>query len=341
MKAKYIFIIILLSVMTGYTILLSLKNNHSDTTDLSTDSERSKNLIDRFNVLRTQIGRPIIVHDTVIDNICKILLTDETKTFRRWTNYYIRDSVGLLLLKKGIPDYRYQIEEISYESMRADEEIKTFFVIGDKQSRAGSYRAGNRILLLKTEEIDRERAIIWKNSPDPFNQFTQIKYHLPETVGEAFLCIYDKKGYDFRGGKGKPLKEIVLMQRGEGAETISVHELALVPGEYVYALFVDGQQMMGRSMTVTENVDQNNSSVTTALPIEHNRSKNLIDRFNMLRVSENLPSIKHDGILDDIGRILLTDKDAMPNMSTGYQPGRIPVFRPAEYFSERMMRCAP
>jgi len=51
-----------------------------------------------------------------------------------------------------------------------------------------------------------------------------------------------------------------------------------------------------------------NSTITADLPVNSKQSKNLIDRFNALRASDNLQSIKHDSVLDNISKKLLTDK---------------------------------
>jgi len=150
MKAKYIFIIILLSVMTGYNSLLSQDNN-SVATDLSMDSKRSKNLINRFNTLRASEGLPSIEHDTVLANIGKILLTDETKTFRKSEGVYDEDSVRLLLLyEKGIIDYQYEIKEISDKDTAA---VFKDFLLADRWNHihAGYYKTKDKHILLKTK----------------------------------------------------------------------------------------------------------------------------------------------------------------------------------------------
>ena len=81
-----------------------------------------------------------------------------------------------------------------------------------------------------------------QNTPNPFNQLTQIKYYLPETIISAYLCIYDMQG--------KQLQQIALTQRGEGAELISASQLA--PGMYLYALIADGQEVDVKRMILTE-----------------------------------------------------------------------------------------
>jgi hypothetical protein len=149
MKGKHILIVIFLALMTGYNIILSQDNNDV-TSDLSIDSKQSKNLIDRYNSLRTSKGLPSIKHDTVLDNICKALLTDETKTFRKSADVYDEASVRLFLCENGILDYQYEIKEISDNDTTS---IFKDFLLTDKWNhiRTGYYRTENKHILLKTK----------------------------------------------------------------------------------------------------------------------------------------------------------------------------------------------
>lgn len=85
-------------------------------------------------------------------------------------------------------------------------------------------------------------AYLEQNNPNPFNQLTEIKYHLPESVINASLCVYDLQG--------KQLKQIRIAQRGDGAQTISASEFA--PGIYLYALIADGKEVDVKRMILTE-----------------------------------------------------------------------------------------
>ena len=114
MKAKYIFILLLLPAIAGYNSLLSQRNQNNYsfkdlyvfTSALPTEHKRSENLIDKFNTLRILEGLPSIRHDTVLDNISKILLIDETRSFKKAQDVYNEDSVRLLLYEKGIISVR-------------------------------------------------------------------------------------------------------------------------------------------------------------------------------------------------------------------------------------------
>lgn len=85
-------------------------------------------------------------------------------------------------------------------------------------------------------------ASLYQNNPNPFSQFTEIKYYLPETVNKALLCIYDLQG--------KQLKQITIAERGEGSQTINGAEFSA--GIYLYGLIADGQQVDVRRMVLTD-----------------------------------------------------------------------------------------
>ena len=87
-----------------------------------------------------------------------------------------------------------------------------------------------------------EEAKLYQNMPNPFNQSTQIKFYIPETVSNAMLCIYDLQG--------RQLKQTALTQRGYGIETVFASEFQA--GIYLYAMIADGNQVDVKRMILTE-----------------------------------------------------------------------------------------
>lgn len=85
-------------------------------------------------------------------------------------------------------------------------------------------------------------AVLYQNTPNPFNQSTEIKYYLPGTATSAYLCFYDLQG--------KQLKQITLSGSGEGSQLINGSQFS--PGIYLYALIVDGQEVDIKRMILTE-----------------------------------------------------------------------------------------
>ena len=87
-----------------------------------------------------------------------------------------------------------------------------------------------------------EQCKLYQNAPNPFDQNTQIKFYIPESIQFAQLCIYNLQGTQ--------IKQIVIVQRGEGSQLISGSELTA--GMYLYALIVDGKLADTKQMILTK-----------------------------------------------------------------------------------------
>jgi len=83
---------------------------------------------------------------------------------------------------------------------------------------------------------------LYQNTPNPFNQETEIKYYLPQEIKTAFLCIYNLQGTQ--------IKQVKITQRGEDSQWISGSELNA--GMYLYALIVDGKEVDTKRMILTK-----------------------------------------------------------------------------------------
>jgi len=238
MNTKYTFIVLLL-IITGCVGLLS-QNDNFNPTDLSIDSKQSKNLIDRFNTLRSLENLPIIKHDTVLDNISRILLTDNRnnchllqqeyfpQSYRKSAGVYDEDSVRLLLYNSGIIDYQYEIQEIP-DKDTAD--VFNSFFLADKSNhiRMGYYKSANRHILLKTKSYLKFDHATMKSWSDPILIPTGVPLDSPLTskcYTDSIVChfkilIPDQYYYQFyekiplsseKGGNIK--KKEVQMTRG-------------------------------------------------------------------------------------------------------------------------------
>jgi len=91
---------------------------------------------------------------------------------------------------------------------------------------------------LATENI----IILDQNSPNPFEQETDITYYLPETVNNAKIMFYDNSGII--------IKAVELNGKGNGA--LHVYASNLSAGLYTYALIVDGKLIDSKKMVCTK-----------------------------------------------------------------------------------------
>ncbi|MDE5807960.1 MAG: tail fiber domain-containing protein [Muribaculaceae bacterium] len=93
------------------------------------------------------------------------------------------------------------------------------------------------------DDIDSEEAIVlMQNRPNPFKDMTEIRCHLPETVSDAFICIYDLNG--------RQQMRLSISNRGDVAVTVSGSSLQ--PGIYIYSLIADGREADTKRMILTE-----------------------------------------------------------------------------------------
>jgi hypothetical protein len=110
------------------------------------------------------------------------------------------------------------------------------------EKKISDYSSGEKSAGEEIIDPPNGEAMLGKNIPNPFNENTYIMYFLPETVGTAFINIYDLQG--------KQIKSIAIGERGEGTITISGSELQ--PGIYVYCLLADKQLIGSEQMILTE-----------------------------------------------------------------------------------------
>ncbi|HEY5823254.1 MAG TPA: T9SS type A sorting domain-containing protein, partial [Cyclobacteriaceae bacterium] len=92
------------------------------------------------------------------------------------------------------------------------------------------------------EKAVNDQAVLFQNTPNPFNTETEIKMTVPEGVGFATVMIYNLEG--------KQMKNIQVRDRGQVSVKISGSELSA--GMYLYALIVDGKVVDTKRMMLTQ-----------------------------------------------------------------------------------------
>ncbi len=85
-------------------------------------------------------------------------------------------------------------------------------------------------------------AKLYQNSPNPFNNQTEIRYFLPDNTETATLLVLDMNG--------KQLKSYELTQRGSGNVVIYGNDLRA--GMYLYALMANNKLVDTKRMVLTE-----------------------------------------------------------------------------------------
>lgn len=82
---------------------------------------------------------------------------------------------------------------------------------------------------------------LYQNTPNPFNERTIIRYDIPQSANNAYLCIYDMQG---------TLKKQIIADVFVGQATIEAGELPA--GMYLYTLFVDNREVATRRMILSK-----------------------------------------------------------------------------------------
>ena len=85
-------------------------------------------------------------------------------------------------------------------------------------------------------------ATLSQNTPNPFSETTTIAFTLPESVGEAMICIYDMNG--------KQLEQIAIEERGSASVKIDGYKFEA--GMYLYSLIADGAVVDTKRMVLTK-----------------------------------------------------------------------------------------
>jgi len=87
-----------------------------------------------------------------------------------------------------------------------------------------------------------EETLLFQNTPNPFNQDTEISFALPESVQNASLYIYNMNGTQ--------IDQIPLSQRGKAS--VILKGKTLTAGMYIYTLIADNKVVDSKRMILTK-----------------------------------------------------------------------------------------
>ncbi len=91
------------------------------------------------------------------------------------------------------------------------------------------------------DAIDNNSAILMQNTPNPFNQATEIGYRLPDGTATAMIMLCDMNG--------KMLQSYPLATNINNG-VLTIHAGSYTPGMYLYTLIVDGVQIDTKQMII-------------------------------------------------------------------------------------------
>lgn len=146
------------------------------------------------------------------------------------------DYIGFIpLIVETIKDQDKQIRDQGNKLNELEDRIKALESMLNDATKKG------------TEEVNRgtvegSNAMLYQNSPNPFNLETKIEYFLPDNTNKATINIYTLNG--------TPIQNIEINQMGSGFITIKSAELN--PGMYLYSLIANGAEVDTKRMILTE-----------------------------------------------------------------------------------------
>lgn len=180
--------------------LVSCLNKTQECDVRISDNSQSNVLFDNCNKQRLKNNLNVVYHDTILDNICKVLLLQNMKK----NNTYNVDSIHLLFYKNGIIDYQFEIIEFTDNKM-----LESFrnFILSDNFPflQVGYARNSNQHIILKTKKylkFHHGEGSTHSTEIDPLKtksnqQFTFkndiVKYYLQRMIIVDYYYSFSKK----------------------------------------------------------------------------------------------------------------------------------------------------
>lgn len=143
------------------------------------------------------------------------------------------DLVAVLI--EGMKEQSVQMEAMQQQIETLQEQVET--LQNGKEIRAPKQDPS------KNNSKMFQDAVLYQNTPNPFNQETQISYRLPANATTASICIYNLNGQQLK-------KHPLSVGTQNGSLTISASEY--MPGMYIYALVINNQVMDSKRMALTD-----------------------------------------------------------------------------------------
>jgi len=186
---------------------------HSDTIDLNADINSEKYTKDRIGLIAQEL-------QPTFPEVVKILHNGYLGV-----HYYQL----IPILVEAIKEQQTMIENLENDISELISES------------SGNLKSGN---ILTNESLDNDvnTPILYHNTPNPFDEDTEIRFYIPEDVNSADLYIYNMQG--------NQISNSIIVQRGYGTKVISGSDLQ--PGMYLYTLIVNGLEVNTRRMILTD-----------------------------------------------------------------------------------------
>jgi hypothetical protein len=114
--------------------------------------------------------------------------------------------------------------------------------IKSQQMQIDSLKSLSRNRQNSTAVLLNSGAVLYQNTPNPFQENTSITFYLPEPVQRASVYVYNMQGI--------LLREYKVANRGHASIEITGGEL--MPGMYLYSLIADGKEIDTKRMILSQ-----------------------------------------------------------------------------------------
>ncbi|MDR2927964.1 MAG: tail fiber domain-containing protein [Cytophagaceae bacterium] len=156
---------------------------------------------------------------------------------------YVTDSTGMLAINYVgmIPILTSAINELQKEVETLRNELSTYRSEVTRKSTAEDKSA--ETLQFNLSDTETEKMRVEQNAPNPFNERTAVRCHIPQTVSSVQLCIYDMQGAQI---KCLPISE-------RGTVDVPIEAGTLASGIYTYLLVAsNGSTSEAKQMILTK-----------------------------------------------------------------------------------------
>lgn len=162
------------------------------------------------------------------------------------TDFVVADASGTLYRNNTVLFNLNKVPELEQNSQSNTADIKVLKQENEDLKEALA-ALQQEISQLKTQHMGQlgvatEQPYLEQNRPNPFNQQTEIRYFVPESMAQAKMIIANLEG--------QLVHEQALSQKGYGS--IKINAGTLAAGTYTYTLIIDGRTIQSRKMIITQ-----------------------------------------------------------------------------------------
>ncbi|HEY6978756.1 MAG TPA: tail fiber domain-containing protein [Chitinophagaceae bacterium] len=151
--------------------------------------------------------------------------------------YALRYSDFVAPLVKAVQELSAQNDKLALENQQMQSQLDELI----KRLNALELASSPSVISNSLSPNVNDKAGLEQNSPNPFNNNTVIRYHIPSNGNNAQIMVTDVSGHTLKN---------IYLSKGSGQVTITAGTLP--SGNYIYSLIVDGKKIDSKQMVLTK-----------------------------------------------------------------------------------------